>query len=35
MKIEYTVPEIDIVTLPTEDVITTSDWNLPEIDYGW
>ena len=35
MKTEYTVPEIDIVTLSSEDVITPSDWNLPEIDYGW
>lgn len=35
MKTEYTTPEVDIVTLSAEDVITTSDWNLPEIDYGW
>ena len=33
MKIEYTAPEIDVVTLSSEDVITTSEWTLPE--FGW
>lgn len=33
MKIEYTAPEIDVVTLANEDVITTSDWTLPEINW--
>ncbi len=33
MKIEYTAPEIDVVTLAKEDVITTSDWTLPEITW--
>lgn len=33
MKMEYTTPEIDVVTLSTEDVITTSDWTLPEINW--
>ncbi len=32
MKIEYTAPEIEVVTL-TEDVITSSEWNLPEINW--
>ena len=33
MKKEYDIPEIDVVILANEDVITTSDWNLPEINW--
>ncbi len=32
MKIEYITPEIDVVTLK-EDVITSSEWDLPEINW--
>jgi len=32
-KKEYTAVELEILTVGSIDVITTSDWALPEIDF--
>ena len=31
----YETPEVEIVTVSTEDVITTSVGDTPSIDWGW